>query len=334
MYNRTEIYFTNHRFFKLLLLKNVFPRIPRYYRLIYARVGEKEAWRILLIIFSICIIIVAVQWWWWWCSRDSDSSRWIELFALLKIVEERRRSWWGWWLNLLSSYSGSSVSRWRRLRSKAPPPLFLSPPVTLHVFSLFLFLFLLLSLGAQQVQPTRAARGINVGPKGPRIFMSRQREPRPWLCAAGGLSSPRSNVRNFCFLNSWIEAKADRHFLIRILLLFCIFCIRDRSLVFPFSFPCIILIIRVVLIYFTKRTIKVCCNVLSYFSRRNAVENIASSDSVRKSFEFVLGGKPRKTRESRVEDGCAVCRLEEKTCTFVRKSRESAPPSVATIERT
>ena len=180
-----------------------------------------------------------MQWWWWWCSRDSDSSRWIELFALLKIVEERRRSWWGWWLNLLSSYSGSSVSRWRRLRSKAPPPLFLSPPVTLHVFSLFLFLFLLLSLGAQQVQPTRAARGINVGPKGPRIFMSRQREPRPWLCAAGGLSSPRSNVRNFCFLNSWIEAKADRHFLIRILLLFCIFRIRDRSLVFPFSFPCI-----------------------------------------------------------------------------------------------
>lgn len=53
----------------------------------------------------------------WWCSRDSDSSRWIELFALLKIVE-RRRSWWGWWLNLLSSYSGSFVSRWRRLQAR------------------------------------------------------------------------------------------------------------------------------------------------------------------------------------------------------------------------
>ena len=137
MYNRTEIYFTNHRFFKLLLLKNVFPRIPRYYRLIYARVGEKEAWRILLIIFSICIIIVAVQWWWWWCSRDSDSSRWIELFALLKIVEERRRSWWGWWLNLLSSYSGSSVSRWRRLRSKALSlRRSFSPLLSLFTFSL------------------------------------------------------------------------------------------------------------------------------------------------------------------------------------------------------
>lgn len=183
----------------------------------------------------------------WWCSRDSDSSRWIELFALLKIVE-RRRSWWGWWLNLLSSYSGSFVSRWRRLQARLlclSLSLFLSRsntlslPSYLFVFSLFLSLSFSHSffLSAGKFSQLRQHEESTWAQKAPEYLChGKVEESRDLDCVPQAVSSLRSNVRNFCFSNSWIEAKADRHFLIRILLLFCIFGIRDRSLVSPFIF--------------------------------------------------------------------------------------------------
>lgn len=183
----------------------------------------------------------------WWCSRDSDSSRWIELFALLKIVE-RRRSWWGWWLNLLSSYSGSFVSRWRRLQARLlclslslslALQHSISPLLSLRFFSLFLSLFLTLSFfrSAGKFSQLRQHEESTWAQKAPEYLChGKVEESRDLDCVPQAVSSLRSNVRNFCFSNSWIEAKADRHFLIRILLLFCIFGIRDRSLVSPFIF--------------------------------------------------------------------------------------------------
>lgn len=113
----------------------------------------------------------------WWCSRDSDSSRWIELFALLKIVE-RRRSWWGWWLNLLSSYSGSFVSRWRRLQARLlclslslsfsrAPTLYLSPPISSFFLSFFLSLFLILSFSRLASSANSGSTRNQRGPKRP-----------------------------------------------------------------------------------------------------------------------------------------------------------------------
>lgn len=111
----------------------------------------------------------------WWCSRDSDSSRWIELFALLKIVE-RRRSWWGWWLNLLSSYSGSFVSRWRRLQARLlclslslslALQHSISPLLSLRFFSLSFSLFLTLSFSRLASSANSGSTRNQRGPKRP-----------------------------------------------------------------------------------------------------------------------------------------------------------------------
>ena len=194
--NRTQK-FTVDRSTKLFLCEQRV-RTSVYICVIGSCVSQmEEAWRILLIIFFICIIITH-----WRRLRDSDSSRWMGLFSTSKIVERRSPRMMAW---SLSSYSGSFVPGEDDCRQSVPLSRFDQRTLPLS-FSLSSSLSLSLFLSHDwQVQVPRHEES-TVGPRKAPEYLCHGKvdeSPRPWQRRRRRvLRYIQKNVRNSCLWDS------------------------------------------------------------------------------------------------------------------------------------